>query len=52
VAEAEAILEVIAQRTRPSRQFPAGNLPDNFSYRFEDADGRQSQLQVLDWETG
>lgn len=27
-------------------------LPYNFSYRFEDADGRKSELQVLDWETG
>lgn len=27
-------------------------LPYNFSYRFEDADGRKSTLQVLDWEAG
>jgi hypothetical protein len=27
-------------------------LPYNFSYKFEDAAGRQSELQVLDWETG
>lgn len=27
-------------------------LPYNFSYRFEDADGRRSELQVLDWELG
>lgn len=27
-------------------------LPYNFSYKFEDADGRQSTLQVLDWEAG
>ncbi len=27
-------------------------LPYNFSYRFEDADGKRSELQVLDWETG
>jgi len=27
-------------------------LPYNFSYRFEDADGRRCELQVLDWETG
>jgi len=27
-------------------------LPYNFSYRFEDADGRRSNLQVLDWEAG
>ena len=27
-------------------------LPYNFSYRFEDAAGRQSELQVLDWEAG
>jgi hypothetical protein len=27
-------------------------LPYNFSYRFEDAAGRKSELQVLDWETG
>lgn len=27
-------------------------LPYNFSYRFEDADGRRSELQVLDWEVG
>lgn len=27
-------------------------LPWSFSYRFVDADGRQSELQVLDWEAG
>jgi hypothetical protein len=27
-------------------------LPYSFSYKFEDAGGRQSELQVLDWETG
>lgn len=27
-------------------------LPYNFSYKFEDVDGRKSTLQVLDWETG
>ena len=27
-------------------------LPYNFSYRFTDADGRESELQVLDWEAG
>ncbi len=27
-------------------------LPYAFSYRFEDADGRRSTLQVLDWECG
>jgi hypothetical protein len=27
-------------------------LPYNFSYQFEDADGRKSTLQVLDWEAG
>ncbi len=27
-------------------------LPYSFSYRFEDADGRKSELQVLDWEAG
>lgn len=27
-------------------------LPFNFSYRFADADGRESELQVLDWEAG
>lgn len=27
-------------------------LPYNFSYRFADVDGRESTLQVLDWETG
>lgn len=26
--------------------------PYSFSYRFEDADGRSSELQVLDWEVG
>ena len=25
-------------------------LPYSFSYKFEDAEGRQSTLQVLDWE--
>lgn len=27
-------------------------LPYSFSYRFKDSGGRQSELQVLDWETG
>ena len=27
-------------------------LPYSFSYRFKDSDGRQSEMQVLDWETG
>lgn len=27
-------------------------LPFAFSYRFEDADGRESTMQVLDWECG
>jgi hypothetical protein len=27
-------------------------LPYSFSYRFADADGRESELQVLDWEAG
>ena len=27
-------------------------LPWKFSYKFLDADGRESELQVLDWETG
>ena len=27
-------------------------LPYSFSYRFEDATGRRSELQVLDWEVG
>jgi hypothetical protein len=27
-------------------------LPYNFSYSFEDADGRKSTLQVLEWEAG
>lgn len=27
-------------------------LPYSFSYRFEDANGRQSELQILDWEIG
>lgn len=27
-------------------------LPYKFSYRFADADGRESELQVLDWEAG
>lgn len=27
-------------------------LPYNFSYCFQDADGRESNLQVLDWEAG
>lgn len=27
-------------------------LPYSFSYRFEDADGKLSTLQVLDWEAG
>jgi len=27
-------------------------LPYRFSYRFVDADGRESKLQVLDWEAG
>jgi hypothetical protein len=27
-------------------------LPYSFSYRFEDADGRASEMQILDWEAG
>lgn len=27
-------------------------LPYNFSYKFVDVDGRESTLQILDWETG
>ena len=27
-------------------------LPYSFSYQFEDANGRRSELQVLDWEVG
>ncbi len=27
-------------------------LPYDFSYRFEDADGRESTLKILDWEAG
>lgn len=27
-------------------------LPYSFSYRFEDADGKASEMQILDWETG
>ncbi|MCS7338867.1 MAG: hypothetical protein NZ739_11655 [Verrucomicrobiae bacterium] len=27
-------------------------LPYSFSYRFTDADGRESKMEVLDWETG
>ncbi len=27
-------------------------LPYNFSYRFEDAEGRSSELQVLEWQVG
>lgn len=27
-------------------------MPYSFSYRFEDATGRSSELQVLDWEAG
>lgn len=27
-------------------------LPYNFSYRFTDEDGRESKLQILDWEIG
>ncbi len=27
-------------------------LPYSFSYEFEDADGRKSKLQILDWEIG
>lgn len=27
-------------------------LPYSFSYEFEDADGKNAKLQILDWETG
>ena len=27
-------------------------MPYSFSYRLEDEDGRNSEMQVLDWETG
>ena len=29
-----------------------GKLPFKFSYRFQDAAGKQSEMQDLDWETG
>ena len=27
-------------------------LPYSFSYRFVDAEGKESEMQILDWETG
>ena len=27
-------------------------LPFSFSYRFEDSEGKKSEMQVLDWEAG
>jgi hypothetical protein len=35
---------------KPTRVLP--KLPYSFSYKFEDATGRVSDLQVLDWEAG
>jgi len=35
---------------RPFKMIP--KLPYAFSYRFEDATGKKSELQVLDWEVG
>ncbi|MDH4099503.1 MAG: hypothetical protein OEV28_02865 [Nitrospirota bacterium] len=43
-------LFVGADPKRMSRIFP--KLPFKFSYRFTDADHRESELQVLDWEVG
>ena len=55
-------LEVIRNRSRQGVLFEEyawqqvfnvlEKLPYSFSYRFEDADGRKSKMQVLDWETG
>lgn len=50
--EATKQLDLFADNTwrRTFQLIP--KLPYSFSYRFEDAAGRSSELQVLDWEVG
>ena len=43
--------ELFAEEWRKTFQV-IPKLPYSFSYRFTDADGRESTLQILDWEIG
>lgn len=45
-------LEIFADDTWRQTFKIIRKLPYSFSYRFEDAEGRKSELQVLDWEAG
>jgi len=45
-------MELFAEETWRETFKVIPKLPYSFSYRFEDADGRSSELQVLDWEAG
>lgn len=50
--EATQQYELFADNTWRETFKVIDKLPYSFSYRFEDASGRRSELQVLDWETG
>ena len=45
-------MELFAEQTWRETFKLIPKLPFSFSYRFEDADGRPSEMQVLDWEAG
>ncbi len=44
--------ELFAEETWRTTFQVIPKLPYSFSYRFTDADGRESEMQVLDWEVG
>lgn len=50
--EATQQYELFADNTWRETFKIIAKLPYSFSYRFEDASGRRSELQVLDWEIG
>lgn len=50
--EATSQTEIFADDTWRQTFKIIPKLPYSFSYKFEDADGRKSKLQILDWEAG
>lgn len=50
--EATSQLDLFADNTWRETFTVVKKLPYSFSYKFEDAVGRRSELQVLDWEIG
>ena len=50
--EATSQLDLFADNTWRETFAVVKKLPYSFSYKFEDAVGRRSELQVLDWEIG